>query len=474
MGSRHLVGAAVLVLAGAASGNPPEQRSTLADQQAVAVTVYNGDLALVKDRRGVDLPAGPVRLALREVSAQIRPETALLRRVDGGAIAVLEQNFEFDLLSPARLLEKYVGRSVRLARVNPATGAETLETAEVLAAGEGVVLRAGERIETEFPGRIVFEGVPDDLRDRPTLVVDLEAAGAGRRTLELGYLTGGLSWQADYVAELAPDATRLDLAGWVTLANRSGSSYRDARLQLVAGDVHRVEDAFARARGAEVMAMQAPAPKIREEGLLDYHLYTLERPTTLADRQTKQVALLTAAGVPAGREYRVEGQPWYYQGAQPEGVQVPVAVWLGFQNRAPALGRPLPAGVVRVYTRDRDGGMQFVGEDRMGHTPRDQPVNLRLGTAFDLTARRVQTDYREGTGWGGRARGYETAHRITLSNGGEAARTVDVLEPVPGEWKILAENARHEKLGAHLVRWRIEVPARGERVLEYRAAVALP
>lgn len=453
----------------------PELRSTLDDQRALAVTVYNDDLALVKDRRAVDLPAGAVRLALREVSAQLRAPTALLRRLEGPAFEVIEQNFEFDLLSPARLLEKYVGRSVRVARVHPVSGAESFEDAQVLASGEGVVLRIGDRIETQPPGRVVFDGVPDNLRDRPTLVVDLDSAAGGTRTLELAYLTGGLSWQADYVAQLTPDETTLDLAGWVTLTNTSGTAYRDAQVQFVAGNVNRVPDAMPRGRGAEVLAMASMDAKMREETLLDYHLYSLARPTTLADQQTKQVALLSAAGVRAVKTYRVHGGPYPYQAAAGgQETTQPVAVHLGFENRAPALGMPLPAGVVRVYKNDRAGTVQFVGEDRIAHTARDQPVELRLGQAFDLTARRVQTDFRQGTGWGGLANGFESAHRITLANATATAVTVEVIEALPGEWKMLTESAAHEKISASQARWKLKVPARGQTRLEFRAAVALP
>lgn len=450
-------------------------RSTLEDQAALAVTVYNGDLALVKDTRRLALPAGEQTLELRDVSAQIRPETALLRVADGKPIRLLEQNFDFDLLTPAKLLEKYVGREVRVLRTHPTTGADSTETATVLAAGEGVVLRIGNRIETGVPGRLVFDAVPDNLRDRPTLAVTLDSAGAGRRALELSYLTGGLTWQADYVAELAEDEGNLALSGWVTLTNRSGTAYRNARLQLVAGDVHRVQDAMRRGQAAEVLAAAERAAPMREEPLLDYHLYTLERPTTLSHNQTKQVALLTAGGVPARKAYRLEGEPHVYQmRVDPHDRRRPVAVTLDFDNRAPALGRPLPGGVVRVYTRDRAGSLQFVGEDRIEHTPRDQPVTLRLGNAFDVTARRVQTDYEEGTGWGGLRRGYETAHRIMLANATENPVTVAVLEPLPGEWKILRESAAHEKIAAGLARWEVEVDAGSEAQLEYRVAVALP
>ena len=224
------------------TNNLDESRSTLNDQQSVAVTIYNQDLALVKDTRRVKLKAGLNVLALRDVSAQIRPETALLRSINApGSLTLLEQNFDFDLLTPQKMLEKYVGKTVGIVKTNPTTGVETTEQATVLSANNGVVLKVGNRIETGLPGRIVYDDVPANLRDRPTLVTQINNKGATDQTVELSYLTGGLGWKADYVAELNAKEDMLDLSGWVTLTNTSGASYKNAKLQLVAGDVNRVQ-----------------------------------------------------------------------------------------------------------------------------------------------------------------------------------------------------------------------------------------
>ena len=275
-----------------------ETATTLEDQTAVAVTIYNEDLALVRDRRKVQMPEGEFRLAVREVSARIRPETALLRTRDGKSpLRVIEQNFDFDLLTPDKLLEKYVGRDVLLVRTHPTSGAEQTQTATVLAYNDGVpVLKMEDRIETGVPGRLVFPDVPETLRDRPTLVLLLDNPRAGQRELELSYLSGGLSWRADYVARLNESDDRLDLSGWVTLTNRSGTPFRDAQVQLVAGDVQQARDKMrtTEAQPRMAMAMQDAAPQ--EESLFEYHLYTLVRPTSLRDNQTKQVSLLSAAG----------------------------------------------------------------------------------------------------------------------------------------------------------------------------------
>src|SRR3954468_1051012 len=294
-----------------------EKPSTLSDQQSVAVTIYNENLALIKDMRRVSLAAGENRLALREVSGRMRPETAALRSVSHpGALALIEQNFDFDLLTPAKLLEKYVGRTVRIVKTHPTTGAESLETATVLAANNGVVLKIGDRVETGLPGRIVYDGVPANLRDRPTLVTELNSARAGEQTVELSYLSGGLSWKADYVAELNAADNALDLNGWVTLTNRSGTAYPNARLQLVAGDVNRVRDEMrfaAKAQRGMAPAAEAARSDMHQEQLFEYHLYSLQRATSIADNQTKQVALLSASAVPVTKELVLQGTDYYYR-----------------------------------------------------------------------------------------------------------------------------------------------------------------
>jgi hypothetical protein len=468
--------AAALLAAGAASAAVAEKPSTLADQQSVAVTIYNENLALVKDVRRIALERGRSRLALREVSAQMRPETALLRSLsDPGSLALLEQNFDFDLLTPAKLLEKYVGREVRIVKTHPQTGEETIETATVLAASQGVVLKIGDRIETGRPGRIVFDSVPANLRDRPTLVTDLESLRAGTQTLELSYLSGGLSWKADYVAELNAGDDALDLKGWVTLTNRSGTTYPEARLQLVAGDVNRVREemAFA-AKASRMRASDAAAPaSMREESLFEYHLYTLQRPTTISDNQTKQVALLSGSGVPVRKELVLQGSDYYYRSSVGDlGQKLKVGVFVQFENRESArLGLPMPKGVVRVYKKDAAGNAQFVGEDRIDHTPKNESVRLKLGEAFDVTADKKQTDFKRREPTNRASYVFESAYEIVLKNAKPEAVAVTVREPVYGDWTMLQETQPHRKVAAGTAEWKVRVPAGGSATLKYRVLV---
>lgn len=458
----------------ASAADSPEIVSTLQDQKQVGVTIYNDNLALVKDQRRVTLATGKNTLALRDVSAQIRPETALLHSLSSsGSLNILEQNFDFDLLTPQKLLEKYTGKTVTVIRTNPATGAETAEQAQVLSTNDGVVFRIGNRIETGMPDRIVYEAVPENLRDRPTLITQLHNQGPAEQTVELNYLTSGLGWKADYVAELSTDESRLDLSGWVTLTNTSGTTYPNARLQLVAGDVNMVrERLIMEDMRVKSMAM-AEAPQMAEESLLEYHLYTLDNPTTLAHNQTKQVALLNATKVPARKEYLLRGAEHYYHAAYDDlGQKQKVGVFLEFDNKQAAnLGMPLPNGILRVYKRDSQGGAQFVGEDRIDHTPKNETVRARLGDAFDITADKKQTDFKKLPNPAKGTTLHESAYEIVIRNAKKEAVTVKVQEPIPGDWRVLNSTHPHKQAAANTAVWQIAVPAEGQVTLSYRVQV---
>ncbi|MBL0210536.1 MAG: DUF4139 domain-containing protein [Holophagaceae bacterium] len=450
--------------------------TTQKDQQSLAVTIYNENLALVKDTREVRLPKGEVALAFQEVSAQIRPETALLRDITHPeGFWVAEQNFDFDLLTPQKLLEKYVGERVGIITIQREENGKAVEKREealVLATNSGTVLQFPDRIETSYVGRIVFPKVPENLRARPTLVISLNSPIAAAQKLELSYLTGGLGWRADYVANLASDEKTMDLSGWVTLTNTSGAAYPNATLQLVAGDVNRAPEprrAYKNGAGMK-MEMAAAAPQMQEENLFEYHLYTLDRPTTLKAAQTKQVALLSASNVPVRKEYLLRGESYYYQGSYGEiGAKLKVGVFVEFDNReANRMGMPLPKGVVRVYKRDSEGRAQFIGEDAIDHTPKNETVRLKLGDAFDVTARRKQTDYKSLGAIGKYHYNYETAFEVELKNAKKEAVTVSVLEPIYGDWEIIQQSHPHTKEAAGAAKFKVIVPSEGSAKLTYR------
>ncbi len=450
--------------------------SSQKDQQEISLTVYNEDLALIRDVRRVPLTKGLNRIALREVSAQIRPETAILSSSSHpNSLSLLEQNFDYDLLTPAQLLQKYVGRQVTIVKTHPTTGAEEEVTATLLSANDGVVLRIGDRIETGVPGRIVYDQVPDNLRDRPTLSILAESSIGRNQILALSYLSGGLSWRADYVAVLDEDDAHLDLNGWVTLNNQSGTSYAQAKLQLVAGDVHRVREAFGRRRDVFLAATSARAAPMREEELFEYHLYTLGHLTDLRNKQTKQVSLMTASRVAVTKEFLLFGQPRYYRQRHPDGVigdKIPVGVYMEFFNSEKnGLGIALPRGVVRVYKHDSSGNAQFIGEDRIAHTPKDETIRLKLGDAFDVTAKKKQTEYEQeekGRLLGGDEHVIRLGFEIEIHNAKKEDVIVRVLEPIPGDWRMLTSSIPYKKLDAHTAEWKLKAPA-GQRVtLKYK------
>jgi hypothetical protein len=457
-----------------------DRRSTAADQTSLAVTIYNGDLALVKDARKVKLGGGDSLLAWRDVSAHMQPETALLHALDGSKLTLLEQTFDFDPLTPKSLLEKSVGDSVRVIRTQPITGAEFSENATILAANDGVVLQFMDRVETVSPGRLAFSSVPLGLHDRPTLSMLINTDGPSspyqttEHRLELSYLTSGLTWKADYVANLSDKEDQIDLNGWAMLTNTSGTTYTNAQLQLVAGEVNRVPPEHARAPVmARAMAAAEAAPAMPQEKLLEYHLYTLARPTTLKDNQSKQVALFTAQGVKVGREYRLEGSNWYYNGQYSDlGRRIRPSMYLVFNNTADNhLGIPLPKGIVRVYKKDSSGDTQFVGEDRLDQTAKGEEVRLKLGEASDITADKRQTNFQKLNTFNAQGGLIETAYQLDIRNAKNAAVTIRVVEPMPGDWQILQESHPHKQDVAHAATWDLSVPAEGMTSLTWRVRI---
>jgi len=472
--ARPLAAALLLLLAAAplaaAADETPRLRSTPEERREVAITVYNQDFGLVRETRSVSLARGPVDLEFEGVAATIQPETVAIRSLAGpGALRVLEQNYRYDLLSPQELLEKYVGRTVTVYRWNDVAGREEAQPAEVLSTNGGTVLRIGDEVTFGYPGRIGFPEIPENLIARPSLVWRLES-GAERQDLEVSYLAGSLSWEADYVLVLSPDDTRGDLTGWVTLDNRSGAPYENAKLKLVAGDVQRVSP---QPRAMEMrmrsLAAAEDAAQFSEESFFEYHLYTLERPATLLDAEKKQITLLQAPEVGLEKHFVLQGQPHWFRGAYggPIDSRRKVSVLLELDNAdANGLGMPLPKGVVRVYKEDSDGGRQFVGEDRIDHTPRDEEIRIKLGEAFDVVADRRQMDWREL----GKC-GSESSFEIEIRNHKDEDVVVEVIEPANGEWEILRSSHPHERKDAQRFVFRPAVPAGGAVTVTYTVRV---
>lgn len=461
-------------VAAATPQQPGPSVSTLDDQSELALTVYNSDLALVRDVRTLRLPAGEFDLRFMDIAATVNPATVHLRSLtEPPRLGILEQNYEYDLLEPEKLLRKYVGRQVILVRQRQVDG-KTLDEevkATLLSYNTAPVWQIGDEIVTGLHAdHIRFPEVPGNLYSRPTLIWSLDNSGTTQHRVEASYLASKLNWSADYVLTVARDDKSADVDGWVTLTNGSGTAFRHAKLQLVAGDLNRVRQAFDSRKFNPALERATPAAApMAEEAFSDYHLYTLARKTTINHNETKQVSMLTATGFPVRKRYVVDGQAFYYRNAQSPGSPIKdlVKVFYQFKNGAnDRLGMPMPAGIVRVYQADSTGGTHFVGEDRIGHTPKDETLNLRIGSAFDVVAERKQTDFERIA-----PDVFEVEYQVTLRNHKASAISVEVNEPIGGTWRILRSTYPATKTDAWAAQFNVPVAADGTATLTYRVRV---
>jgi hypothetical protein len=459
-------------------------------QGDVAVTIYNNNLALVQDVRQVSLPQGKSRQEFPDVSAMIRPETVTL---SGEGFGIIEQNFDYDLLSPSALMQKAVGQQVTLLRTNPATGAETRERATVLAANGGVVLKIGERIEVlrddGLPVRVIFDAIPPGLRARPTLSVTMDASRAGPRPLTLSYLTPGMGWKSDYVALFDEKAQKIDVQGWITLTNNTGTTFTNTRALLVAGEVGQVQQSYNNGynRGRPMPGGNRPGTESGGgEQLGDFHVYPIDGRTTIANAQTKQVSFLDVSGVPARKGYEFRNEWLGNQGEAQSAASI-----LKFSNaRSGGIGAALPAGTVRVYMRDTRGQAQFIGESSIPHTPGGSSLALRTGDAFDVKVQAVMEKREEiaTDEWVKYARWkvvypdgkeivsfvaypkifYRSQMRYIVTNARSIPVTVDVVQAGLGQWwwwrdvRVPAESIPGTQESADERRWEVPVPANGK------------
>jgi len=375
--------------------------STQDDQAGVALTIYNANIGLVKDQRRIKLFKGTGSLRFMDVSSQIIPTSVQIKSlVDPETLRVLEQNYEYDLLNPQKLLDKYVGKEVKLYIRNPYTEREEVVAATLLSNNGQPIFKIGDEITFGHPGRIVFPGVPEDLNAKPTLVWMIENGLTSAQKIEASYLTSGINWHSDYVVILNEKDDKADLSGWVTIDNHSGATYKNAKLKLVAGDINQVKDEVE--YGSKMMriaqaAAKADAPQFKEDSFLEYHIYTLDRPATVKDNQTKQISLVAANDIPVKKELLYSGAKYYYYDRYGDVISnQKVGVFVEIQNRREHnLGIPLPKGTVRVYKADKEGSLQFAGEDRIDHTPKDEKVRIKIGDAFDVVGSRKQTDWKK-------------------------------------------------------------------------------
>jgi hypothetical protein len=450
--------------------------STRQDTKELSLTVYNQGFAVVREQRDLDLRAGRTRVRYEDVAQQIQPATVSLASTGpAGGVSVREQNYQYDLVSPAAIMDKSIGRNVRFRRRLSNGGVETLEGTLVSSfASGGVVIRTADgRLILSPEGEVEVTQLPEGLISRPSLLWLLDSERAGRQRAEVSYMTDGIGWSADYVAVADSSERRVDLTGWVTLDNKSGATFRDAQLQLMAGAVRRVQPQGMALQGVNVRirgAATAAPPAFSQEAFFEYHLYTLDGRTTLADKETKQMALTSAHDVGVNRRLVFDSRRgWGWGGGPGQGsstTPVKAAIMLEMQNtRANGMGMPLPAGVVRLYKADSRGNLQFLGEDRIEHTPRDETVRLYVGDAFDVVATRRIVSERNSE------RSSETTVELTIRNHKETAADVAVVEHFWGTWRMLSTTHPANRVDATTAEFPLRVPADSTVTLTYTVRV---
>jgi hypothetical protein len=448
-------------------------KSGASDQSSVSVTVYNSNLGLIKDVRKIQLPIGQGELRFMDVAAHIKPVTVHAKSKNANELfSVLEQNYEYDLMNESKLLDKYVGREVKLIDWNKFQDRKDTVSATLLSNNGGQVFLIGDEIYLGHPGVKVLPEVPENLIAKPTLMWLYHNQFNSPHELEVSYLTDNLNWKADYVLVLGKMDKTGDLSGWVTVDNKSGATYENAALKLVAGDIHRVQkERVVREYSRNVVAYDAvSAQQFQEQSFFEYHIYDLQRKTTIKDNQTKQIRLLEASGFSLEKELIVYGAQHYFTRKYHEDQEKQsVNVYIKLRNsESNELGMPLPAGIVRVYKKDDSNSVQFLGEDQIQHTPKGEEVRLRIGKAFDVVAERRQLDYQRKTN-----KLHESEWEITLRNHKAEPISVGILEPIYGNWSVISSSHPHAKKDAFTIRFDVEVPADGEVKVTYRIAVGL-
>lgn len=462
-----------LAIAGVSAAQTQPATTTQKDQTDLSITVYNSNLALVRDVRKINLRTGTFPLHFEDVAASINPATVHLRSItDPSKLNVLEQNYEYDLLDPQKLLQKYVGREVTLVRAETESNSTkyTETRALLLSDNNGPVWKIGNEIVTGMASDSYrFPDLPDNLYSRPTLIWTLDNTGAPTQTIEASYLTTNIQWKADYVLTVTRDEKTADLDGWVTLTNNSGASYDNATLQLVAGQINQVTPQRAYMELDKAVNAAGAAPPMTQENFSEYHLYTVTRRTSINNNESKQISLLNGSNIPINKTYVAEAQPYYFRNSQGIGnpITEPVMVYYNFKNdQKSGLGMPLPAGTVRVYQGDSKGNIQFAGEDNIQHTPKDEALRIHVGNAFDVVCERKETDYRKIA-----SNVYEMEYQITLRNHKDGPVTVDVREPIGGDWEVQSSTFPSTKLDSTTIGFQVPVAKDGSATLDYRVRV---
>jgi hypothetical protein len=473
----------------------PAKTGSAGERTSVDLTIYNQNLSLIREERTFSLTRGMSSVVVPDIPATIDGTSVHFMSLTAPeAVKVLEQNYQYDLVHPAKLLERYLGKQVEFVRVDPSTNKEYSVLGKLLSTGYvqqpgygsfgyagigGMVAEVNGKIELNPSGRLVLPSLPDGLVLKPQLEWLVSNTREGSHKSEISYLAGGLSWSCNYVALLDKNDASIDLTGWVTLTNNSGTTFRNAGLKLVAGDVNVVQNELAGAMkmARSEVAYDAAAPQFKQTNLFEFKLYALQRRTDVGNNETKQIELTSGHGVPSKKVFIYDGladqwRTWYRnysyrsQGSFGQQSNPKVGVFVTFRNEEKSgLGMPLPKGKVRVYKRDDDGKEQFIGEDEIDHTPKDEEVRLYLGNAFDLVGERAQKDFKT------YANGHivEETIEIKVRNHKDEGADVQVYEHPWrwSQWEIIASNADWSKVDQSTVRFPVHCGKDGEKVVRY-------
>jgi hypothetical protein len=481
------------ILAFVSTPTMAQKRSAAGDRTSVDLTIYNQNLSLIREVRVLPLSAGVSRVVIPDIPSTIDGTSLhFLSLTDPQAVRVLEQNYQYDLIHQAKLLEKYLGKQVEFVRYDQETKKEYSVVGKLLATGYstifgsmnpsfsstgGMIAEINGKIEINPAGRLVLPSLPDGLIMKPQLEWLVSSTRPGDHKAEISYLAGQLSWNCSYVVLLDKTDAKLDLTGWVTLTNSSGTSFMDAGLKLVAGDVNIVRERLAKSLSMRAEVMDGGAPQFVQTELFEYKLYTLQRRTDLNNNEIKQIELTSGKGVPSKKVFIYDGlaDQWRYwhhnysyrsQGSFGQQSNPKVGVVVTFKNDGKSgLGIPLPKGKVRVYKRDNDGKEQFIGEDEIDHTPKDEEVRLYLGNAFDIVGERVQKDFK------------------SLANGRIVEETIEIkvrnhkTEPVEvlvhehpwrwSQWEIIKSNVEWQKVDQSTLKFPVKIAKDKEGMVVY-------